>query len=262
MAGRRGGRARGLTRWLRLLGPGLITGASDDDPSGITTDSIAGACFGYDLLRTAAASTPLMTGGPTRLCGELGSDRPGRDRSGAGLLPAVGAPGRPPAPPRGERFQHCRRSGRHGEGHRTPQRAPPRLADSDALTTTGRPLIPELSRIRGRGHQADPGTRRAGEHVLEDAPAVTPRTPSAAPTVHGQDVEYRDLCDPLGVRPLDLQRAEPSMPNSAHSSLSRMAPVGGETPLRRSRRIDGDTASAFPRHLPPPGGPSRGRSGA
>ena len=34
---------------LQILGPGLITGASDDDPSGIATYSQAGAQFGYDL---------------------------------------------------------------------------------------------------------------------------------------------------------------------------------------------------------------------
>jgi hypothetical protein len=36
-------------RWLRKLGPGLITGAADDDPSGIATYSQAGAQFGYQL---------------------------------------------------------------------------------------------------------------------------------------------------------------------------------------------------------------------
>src|ERR1700751_5763859 len=35
-----------------IMGPGLITGASDDDPSGIATDSQAGAQFGYSLGRT------------------------------------------------------------------------------------------------------------------------------------------------------------------------------------------------------------------
>jgi Mn2+/Fe2+ NRAMP family transporter len=49
-----------LRRYLKALGPGLITGAADDDPSGITTYSIVGAAFGFDLLWTAAASTPLM----------------------------------------------------------------------------------------------------------------------------------------------------------------------------------------------------------
>jgi NRAMP (natural resistance-associated macrophage protein)-like metal ion transporter len=44
----------------RRLGPGLITGASDDDPSGIATYSQAGAQFGYSLLWTALFSFPLM----------------------------------------------------------------------------------------------------------------------------------------------------------------------------------------------------------
>ncbi|HZK82399.1 MAG TPA: divalent metal cation transporter [Humisphaera sp.] len=52
---------KGLTGFLRRLGPGLITGASDDDPSGIATYSQAGAQFGYGLLWTMLFSLPLMS---------------------------------------------------------------------------------------------------------------------------------------------------------------------------------------------------------
>lgn len=45
---------------LQVLGPGLITGASDDDPSGIATYSQAGAQFGYELGWTLLMSWPLM----------------------------------------------------------------------------------------------------------------------------------------------------------------------------------------------------------
>jgi Mn2+/Fe2+ NRAMP family transporter len=45
---------------LRILGPGLVTGASDDDPSGIGTYSQVGAQFGYTLLWTMLISYPLM----------------------------------------------------------------------------------------------------------------------------------------------------------------------------------------------------------
>lgn len=45
---------------LRLLGPGLITGAADDDPSGIATYSQAGAQFGLNMLWTMAFTFPLM----------------------------------------------------------------------------------------------------------------------------------------------------------------------------------------------------------
>ena len=45
---------------LSRLGPGLITGASDDDPSGIATYSQAGAAFAYGLLWTIVLSLPLM----------------------------------------------------------------------------------------------------------------------------------------------------------------------------------------------------------
>jgi NRAMP (natural resistance-associated macrophage protein)-like metal ion transporter len=47
--------------FIRKLGPGLITGVSDDDPSGIATYSQAGAQFGYAMLWTALFSYPLMT---------------------------------------------------------------------------------------------------------------------------------------------------------------------------------------------------------
>jgi NRAMP (natural resistance-associated macrophage protein)-like metal ion transporter len=46
--------------WLSKLGPGLITGASDDDPSGIATYSQVGAQFGFGLLWTLLAAFPLM----------------------------------------------------------------------------------------------------------------------------------------------------------------------------------------------------------
>jgi len=49
-----------IVRYFRLLGPGLVTGASDDDPSGITTYSVAGASLGYSMLWTAVATFPLM----------------------------------------------------------------------------------------------------------------------------------------------------------------------------------------------------------
>src|SRR5580692_7637088 len=49
-----------LRRILTSLGPGLVTGASDDDPSGIVTYSQAGAQFGLSTLWTALLTFPLM----------------------------------------------------------------------------------------------------------------------------------------------------------------------------------------------------------
>ena len=61
-SGRGAGTALQSLRWFfRILGPGLITGASDDDPSGIGTYSVAGARFGYASLWTALVTFPLMT---------------------------------------------------------------------------------------------------------------------------------------------------------------------------------------------------------
>jgi NRAMP (natural resistance-associated macrophage protein)-like metal ion transporter len=45
---------------VEQLGPGLVTGAADDDPSGIATYSQAGAQFGYGLLWTLVLTYPLM----------------------------------------------------------------------------------------------------------------------------------------------------------------------------------------------------------
>jgi NRAMP (natural resistance-associated macrophage protein)-like metal ion transporter len=49
-----------IRRALAVLGPGLVTGASDDDPSGIATYSQVGAQFGYGMLWTMVFSYPLM----------------------------------------------------------------------------------------------------------------------------------------------------------------------------------------------------------
>ena len=54
---------RGTVRdWMKQLGPGLITGAADDDPSGIATYSQAGAQFGFLTLWTMLFTYPLMVG--------------------------------------------------------------------------------------------------------------------------------------------------------------------------------------------------------
>ena len=53
------------------LGPGLITGCADDDPSGVSTYSITGAQFGYGFLWTALLSFPLMVA-VQMMCGRLG----------------------------------------------------------------------------------------------------------------------------------------------------------------------------------------------
>ena len=46
--------------FLTKLGPGLVTGASDDDPAGIATYAVAGASSGYATLWTAVLTLPLM----------------------------------------------------------------------------------------------------------------------------------------------------------------------------------------------------------
>lgn len=68
LAKRAPGRVR---RFFGELGPGLITGAADDDPSGISTYSVTGASFGYAPLWTALFSFPLMSAVQV-MCARLG----------------------------------------------------------------------------------------------------------------------------------------------------------------------------------------------
>lgn len=60
-----------LKRFLKILGPGFITGASDDDPSGIGTYAQAGASLGFATLWTALVTFPLMTS-VQFICGRVG----------------------------------------------------------------------------------------------------------------------------------------------------------------------------------------------
>ncbi len=61
-----------LARFLKVLGPGVITGAADDDPSGIATYSQTGAQFGYGQLWTALYQIPLMVA-VQECCARIGS---------------------------------------------------------------------------------------------------------------------------------------------------------------------------------------------
>lgn len=60
-----------IFKFLRILGPGVITGASDDDPSGIGTYSVAGAQFGYQTLWLALATYPLSAA-VQEVCARIG----------------------------------------------------------------------------------------------------------------------------------------------------------------------------------------------
>ncbi|MBW4061131.1 divalent metal cation transporter [Candidatus Saccharibacteria bacterium] len=73
---------KGFSRFLRILGPGIVTGAADDDPSGIATYSQAGAQFGFGLLWTMLLTFPLMTA-VQEACARVGAV------TGKGLAEAV-----------------------------------------------------------------------------------------------------------------------------------------------------------------------------
>ena len=60
-----------ISRFMSALGPGLITGAADDDPSGIATYSIAGAQLGTSLLWMAWVTWPMMSA-VQMMCARIG----------------------------------------------------------------------------------------------------------------------------------------------------------------------------------------------
>src|SRR4029078_3651673 len=62
---------RGLRGLWRKMGPGIITGAADDDPSGIATYSITGAQFGTQFLWTAPVLSPAMAA-VQMMCARIG----------------------------------------------------------------------------------------------------------------------------------------------------------------------------------------------
>jgi Mn2+/Fe2+ NRAMP family transporter len=101
-------------RFFSNLGPGLTTGAADDDPSGISTYSVTGAAFGYTPLWTALFSFPLMAAVQI-MCARLGMV------TGLGLAgvirvryPRVDPMGRLYAARHRQYRQHRRGSRRHG----------------------------------------------------------------------------------------------------------------------------------------------------
>jgi NRAMP (natural resistance-associated macrophage protein)-like metal ion transporter len=70
--GPKGGEGASLLRQtFAILGPGVITGAADDDPSGISTYSVAGAAYGYATLWIALLTFPLMAA-VQLMCARLG----------------------------------------------------------------------------------------------------------------------------------------------------------------------------------------------
>ena len=72
-----------LRRFFSKLGPGLVTGAADDDPSGVATYSIVGAQLGTSMLWTAVLTWPLM-GCVQFMCARIGMV------TGGGLASALG----------------------------------------------------------------------------------------------------------------------------------------------------------------------------
>ena len=87
-------RKRHFWSFFSDLGPGLITGAADDDPSGISTYSVTGATFGLTALWTALFSFPLMFA-VQLMCARLGMvTGRGSGRQYPEALPALGNVGR------------------------------------------------------------------------------------------------------------------------------------------------------------------------
>ena len=101
-------------RLLSILGPGLITGASDDDPSGIATYSQTGAQFGYGLTWTMLFSYPLMSA-VQMISARIGPHHRARHRrQSAPALPQLAAARHGPASARRQHHQHRRGPRGHG----------------------------------------------------------------------------------------------------------------------------------------------------
>ena len=73
-------KSKSIRGFLQVVGPGIITGASDDDPSGIGTYAIAGATLGFGVLWTALFTFPMMTA-VQYICAKVGLVT-GRDIAG------------------------------------------------------------------------------------------------------------------------------------------------------------------------------------
>ena len=71
MNNKKKGKSSKFLRFWKLLGPGLVTGASDDDPSGIATYSQAGAAYGLSTLWTSIVAFPLMAA-IQQMCARIG----------------------------------------------------------------------------------------------------------------------------------------------------------------------------------------------
>lgn len=71
MNNKKKGKSSKFLRFWKLLGPGLVTGASDDDPSGIATYSQAGAAYGLSTLWTSIIAFPLMAA-IQQMCARIG----------------------------------------------------------------------------------------------------------------------------------------------------------------------------------------------
>src|SRR5271156_2390649 len=101
-------------KFFANLGPGLITGAADDDPAGISTYSVAGAAFGYAALWTALFSVPLMS--PVQLMAARDGFGARTRRSRAPPLLALGSLGNVRSAGGRQRHQHRRRPWWNGRG--------------------------------------------------------------------------------------------------------------------------------------------------
>ena len=107
---------------LARLGPGLITGVTDDDPSGIATYSQAGAQFGLNMLWTMPVAFPLMAA-IQLMCARIGrvtGKRPSGEYRGRVFSGGASDCG-PPAVNR--QYSHCCRYRGHGRSRRTRYRA-------------------------------------------------------------------------------------------------------------------------------------------
>jgi hypothetical protein len=144
-----------LRRSFAILGPGLITGAADDDPSGISTYSVAGAAYGYAPLWTALVTFPLMAA-VQLMCARLGM-LTGRGLGGRGAdsLSALGTLGSLFNSRRRERHQHRRRSRWNGRGNATRYRNSITHLDSVLCIPNHRVVVQDFLQADRQDFQVD-----------------------------------------------------------------------------------------------------------
>jgi hypothetical protein len=205
-------------RIIRLLGPGLITGASDDDPSGIATYSQAGAQFGFAISWTMLFSYPLM------VAIQQISGRIGRSASLPTITPeAIARSPLPTSPSVLIAAAPC--------GGSQPCHGPATLHH---FPVTRHDVPPDAHRDRARSQscrQRCLHRHPAADQSLQPGMPAVPAAEIDATTAHGPRSPIPRANKPLSARPLQPRR------NVKRQQASATIPIVPHLPRLRSIRL-------------------------